>query len=294
MMIALDIGGTKTLVKFSSKKRMENFLSEANFTMGHIDSENRYCTFSTSAISREKEFYHFVSLLNSIDSEVISTFPGIVRMEYGNEIRFRVYSKRFPFLMGKYLDFDFVLNDAPAFTYFHAKSYFRDKGNIDKILLGVVVGTGINACYMNFWDFKRLTFINRFFEAGHVKFKGNDVCFCGRRGCAELYVSGKFLERIGEGNPTIVFSREELKDTFYNNLAEFLVSLIITVSPHEVVLGGRVSWNLDMVELKEKVEDRFPHARLDTGIRFRKDVSLFSNIDGLLSAYKRFKQKYHL
>jgi len=293
-MIAIDIGGTKTLIMFSSKSRMKEFLDETDFDVINANPNDKYCTIRTSSIMNEANFHRFVSTLKSIDKEVISTFPGIVRVEYGKRIKFRVYSQRFPFLIGKHLDFDFVLNDAPAFTYFHAADFFKKRENAERTIMGVVIGTGINACHMNLWDFKRLTFINRIFEAGHVRFDGNEKCFCGRRGCAELHVSGKFLEKIGGGNPERVFSDERLMEVFYRNISDFFISLIITVSPHEIVIGGSVSKSVDMTLLKEKIESGLPHSRVDTGIRIRKDLSPLPHVKGLILAYRRFKQKYRL
>jgi len=291
-MIAIDIGGTKTLIMFSSRNKMKYFLDETDFEVMNANPGEKYCTISTSSITNEVNFHRFVSVLKSIDEEIISTFPGIVRVEYGREVRYKVYSQRFPFLMGKYLDFDFALNDAPAFTYFHAADFFKRKENEEKTIMGIVIG--INACHMNLWDFKRLTFINRIFEAGHIRFDGNEKCFCGRRGCAELHVSGKFLEKIGKGNPERVFSDENLMDLFYRNVSDFFISLIITVSPHEIVIGGSVSKSIDAGILKEKIESNLPHCSLDTGIRIRRDISPLSHVKGLILAYRRFKQKYRL
>lgn len=286
-MIALDIGGTKTLVWFSNKKRIEKFVTENNFDLKMVDFKRKYCTFETNIIIKESDFYRFISKLKSIDNKVISTFPGIVKMELDGKPRFKVFSKRFPFLIGKYLDFDFVLNDAPAFTYYHALSFFNRRENRDKTLLGVVIGTGINAAYMNYWDFKRLNFINRFFEAGHISFdRSGNPCFCGRSGCAELYLSGRYLEKLGNGDPRKVFMQDDLKEKYYSCLADYMISLIVTISPHEIVFGGSVSRDLDLRELKSIIKERFPHSKMEIDISFRKDISMLSNIKGLIGVYR--------
>lgn len=289
-MIALDIGGTKTLVWFSCKRKMEEFLRRFWFDFKKISYEEKFCIFDTRLIGEEESFFRFVSLIKDIDGKVISTFPGIVRMELDEKPRFRVFSKRFPFLIGKYLDFDFVLNDAPAFTYYHASNFFRRSENRDKTLLGIVIGTGINASYMNYWDFKRLNFINRFFEAGHVPFdRSGRACFCGRSGCAELYVSGKYLEELGKGDPRVVFLDDELRERYYSNLADYITSLIVTISPHEIVFGGSVSKDLDLEILKQLIEHNFPHSKIDLGISFRKDQNVLSNVKGLIGVSRSFK-----
>lgn len=290
-MIVLDIGGTKTLIWFRNKIKMREFANICRFGLKEINNESKFCIIDTGSISERENFYDFLSIIRSLDKTIISTFPGIVRMELDRKPRFKVFSRRFSFLNGKYLDLDFVLNDAPAFTYYHALSFFDKQENRDKILLGITIGTGLNAAYMNYWDFKRLNFINRFFEAGHLSFdRSKNPCFCGRSGCAELYISGKFLESLGNGDPKAVFADGELEKTFYSNLADYLVSLIVTVSPHEIVFGGGVSRDLDTVKLKEMVEGVFPHGKIDLGIVFRKDKSRLSNVKGLLAAYKSFKR----
>ena len=290
-MIALDIGGTKTLVWFSNRKRMEKFVSENEFDLKMVDFRRKYCTFETNIIIRENDFYRFIYRLKSLDNRIISTFPGIVKMELNKKPRFRVFSKRFPFLIGRYLDFDFIINDALAFTYHHALNFFNTKENRDKTLLGVVIGTGVNAAYMNYWDFKRLNFINRFFEAGHLSFdRSSNPCFCGRSGCAELYLSGKYLEELGRGDPKSVFLKDEIKGKYYYCLADYIISLIVTISPHEIVFGGSVSKDLNLKELKQMVENNFPHSRIRLDINFRKDVSVLSNVKGLIDIYRSLRR----
>ena len=82
-MIAIDIGGTKTLIMFSSENKMKEFLDETDFDVRNVNFNDKYCTIGTSSIINESNFHGFVSTLKSIDGEVISTFPGIVRVEYG-------------------------------------------------------------------------------------------------------------------------------------------------------------------------------------------------------------------
>ena len=288
-MIALDIGGTKTLIRFSKKKTLLDFMNLSVFPVKELDTLKRYCIIDTKSISEEKGFREFLSLIKSLDQEIISTFPGIVRID--KDGRFRVFSRRFPFLMGEYLDLDFVVNDAPAFTYNQACRFFSEKRNRDKTLMGVVIGTGINACYMNYLDFRKLTFLNRYFEAGHIRFgRSRDSCFCGRKGCAELYTSGVYLERVGEGDPKKVFSEDGLREEYYRNLAEYILSLILIVSPHVMVFGGRVSEDLDLDCLRELVGDIFPHSRMDVEVDFRKDTSRLSIVEGLEKLYRAYRK----
>ncbi|HDO19645.1 MAG TPA: ROK family protein [Thermoplasmatales archaeon] len=243
-------------------------------------------------ISRESRFNSFVSLIKLIDHEIISTFPGIVRINVHKEDNsFTVYSKRFPFLIGKTLDFDFVTNDAPAFTYGHATEFFKEKINRNKTLLGLVIGTGINGAYMSYYDFKRLSFLKKTFEMGHITFQiDGERCFCGRKGCAELYTSGKYIERLGNGNISRVFSDETLRKRYYRNLATYLTSLVITISPDKIVFGGSVSKSLELPIIKDLLRENMPHHKIDLDIELERDTSVLSNIDGLKKLYRRFKK----
>ncbi len=290
-MIALDIGGTKTAIFFSEKKNILSFENEWKNEIIEINKKQKYCVIPTFFKENEENFNGFISFLKSLDEEVISTFPGIVKMEKERgEWKFRVFSKKLPFLKGRYVDVNFAVNDVYAFAYYHAKKFFKDPDNRAKTILSIQIGTGVNAVHMNYYDYKQLIFLRKIFEAGHITMRqGKDACFCGRKGCAELYVSGKFLEKLGNGNPAAVFKDASLKREYYANLSLYVSSLVILFSPDKIVFGGSVAKSLDTALLHKLVEESFPHFRIHLNIEYEKDPSPLSNLRGLVSLYEKFR-----
>lgn len=125
--------------------------------------------------------------------------------------------------------------------------------------VGVILGTG---CGGGFISQGRILRGRRGggAEVGHVVIEPNGwPCYCGRRGCAEQYLSGSALEaaffraRSGkdlgidsareifaamrEGNPVATAVVKEFK----RQLAEFLANLCAVLDPDYFVLGGGIS-----------------------------------------------------
>ncbi|HIQ50054.1 MAG TPA: ROK family protein [Nanoarchaeota archaeon] len=295
-MIALDIGGTKTSIFFSEKKNLKKFKKEYSSIIKEIDEKQKFCVIPTFFKNSKNDFIEFFSMLKSFDKEIISTFPGIVKIEkMQNEFKFKLFSAHFPFLIGKYIDVNFAINDVYAFAYYHARKFFKDPDNREKSILCIQIGTGVNAVHMNFYDYKKLIFLRKIFEAGHITLRqGKGKCFCGRKGCAELYVAGKYLEDIGKGNPLIVFKNNAFKKKYYENLSWYVSSLILVVSPDKIVFGGSVAKSLDIALLHKLVEEKFPHFRIHLNIEYEKDISRISNLYGLIHLYKKFKKRYKI
>ncbi len=293
-MIALDIGGTKTTVLFSDKDKLLEFEKKYGEIIKESNKKQKYCVIPTFFKESREKFDEFFSFLKSLDNEIISTFPGIIRMEkVEGEWKFRLYSKRFPFMIGEYVDVNFAVNDVYAFAYHHAKKFFKDAYNRRKSILVIQIGTGVNAIHMNYYDYKELLILDKIFEAGHITMRQNDgKCFCGRKGCAELFISGRYLEKLGGGDPAAVFRDEALKKKFYENLASYLSSLVILTAPNKIVFGGSVAKSLDTVLIHKLVEDRFPHFKIHLNIEYEKDHSRLSNLRGLCDLYHRYKKGF--
>ena len=295
-MIALDIGGTKTSIFFSTRRNFLSFKREWKERILETNEKQKYCIIPTFFRESKKNFSMLFSFLKSLDEEVISTFPGIVRMERkGGKWKFRVFSKKLPFLTGKCMNVNFAVNDVYAFAYYHARKFFKNPANRGKTILSIQIGTGVNAVHMNYYDYEQLLFLKKIFEAGHVTMRqGKERCFCGRRGCAELYVSGKFLEKLGNGNPAAVFKDASLKREYYANLSLYVSSLVILFSPDKIVLGGGVAKSLEPELLHKFVEESFPHFRIPLHIEYEVDPSPLSNLKGLVYLYNRFRKTSHL
>ena len=291
-MIALDIGGTKTSIFFSEKGNLLKFEEKHASSVREINKKQKFCVIPTFFNESEKTYEEFFSYLRGLDNEIIAAFPGIVRIEkVEGKWKFKLFSKRFPFMIGKYVDVNFAVNDTYAFAYYHAKKFFKDPDNRDKTILVVQIGTGVNAVHMNFYDYRELTFLRKIFEAGHVTMKQDqEECFCGRKGCAELYISGKYLEKAGNGNPLAVFRDEALKKEYYENLSAYISSLVIAISPDKIVFGGGVTKSLDTAMIHKLVEEKFPHFRIHLNIEYEKDPSRLSALRGLIYLYEKFRK----
>ncbi len=279
-MIALDIGGTKTVI-YSAKNKINRLNKFLNLEKKLINDKTLFI--STDSISEKKLFFDFLNTLKSIDEKILISIAGPVEYEKG----FRVYSPHLPFLFGKKLNVEFVANDVYSFSYYTAKEFFSNKENKKKSILSLEIGTGVNGVFMNFFDFRNLTFFKKHIEMGHsTLLMDGKKCICGRKGCAERYISGKFLEELGGYEK--VFS-SKLKNEFYKNISYFLSSLIIILQPDKIVLGGSVSKSINLKELKKHVQSLMPYSmKLIT--TFEKKIGYMYNVLGLIELYKQWKK----
>ena len=107
-------------------------------------------------------------------------------------------------------------------------------------------------------------------EIGHTMLKHDgDKCYCGRIGCAELYLSGTGIQNSyeqlssKEASAVEIFKRSKAKDkeaqtviqNYQHDLANFLANLTNIIDPDMIVLGGGVS-SQDLIyqALEEKVQ----------------------------------------
>jgi fructokinase len=128
------------------------------------------------------------------------------------------------------------------------------------VVFGVILGTGVGGGIVV--DGKVLTGANAIAgEWGHNPMPGEhhkDVCYCGRKGCIELYLSGPGLacdhRRVAgaEFPATDIASRAANGDTqceatlqrYESRLARALAQVINILDPDVIVLGGGLS-NID-------------------------------------------------
>jgi fructokinase len=152
-----------------------------------------------------------------------------------------------------------VDNDANCFTLAEAR-LGAAAPHVGGIVFGVILGTGVGggvAVHGEIWPGAQ----GIAGEWGHTAVwpERERVCYCGRRGCVELYASGPAIERAyaaraGEALslPEIVARRsadpaaaeaiEDLLATFGRGLA----NVIDVLDPSAIVLGGGVS-NVDLL-----------------------------------------------
>jgi fructokinase len=167
------------------------------------------------------------------------------------------------------------LNDANAFIYAETffgvgQKFLKEKKSIlenEINSVGIILGTGVGGgVILN----GKLQIGSRgsFGEIGHTTLVSNGFfCYCGRRGCAENYLSGKafeasFISRAGKlqnlNNEMSIASYiiTAMKNgdplaravclEYQNNLCHFLGNIINFYDPHFIVLGGGMS-NADFI-----------------------------------------------
>lgn len=108
------------------------------------------------------------------------------------------------------------------------------------VVFGVILGTGVGGGIVV--DGKPLTGANAIAgEWGHNPLPGEHhktLCYCGRKGCIETYLSGPALAADGGAES------EEAMQRYESRLARSLAGVINLLDPDVIVLGGGVS-NLD-------------------------------------------------
>ena len=144
-----------------------------------------------------------------------------------------------------------LANDANCFALSEASD---GAGEGASVVFGVILGTGVGGGIVV--DGKVLTGPNGIAgEWGHNPLplpRASDLplpeCYCGRKGCIELYLSGPgvardHLERTGERLSTeeIMEKREETFLVYAERLARSLSMVINILDPDVVVLGGGMS-----------------------------------------------------
>jgi fructokinase len=165
-----------------------------------------------------------------------------------------------------------LMNDANCF----AISEAADGAGADaEVVFGVILGTGVGGGVVVHG--KCLEGPNRIAgEWGHnpmpwmtsEEFPGL-MCYCGKRGCIETFVSGPgferdFAARAGRAAPSHAIveaatrgdeAAAQALETYRDRLARALASLINVLDPDVIVLGGGMS---NLPKLAESVEGRLP------------------------------------
>ena len=116
------------------------------------------------------------------------------------------------------------------------------------VYLGCYIGTGLgSALYINGAVPKGANGIS---EMGHMPVFGKDeLCSCGNRGCAENYVSGRYLQKLrSEKYPDIhiseiftAFRGTEEYSEYIEILSVILAGTVNLLDPTAVIIGGGVA-----------------------------------------------------
>lgn len=151
-------------------------------------------------------------------------------------------------------------NDANCFALSEAVD---GAGKGGRVVFGVILGTGCGGGVVI--DGVVLSGLNGIAgEWGHMALPRRDgaaweqrPCYCGRTDCIEQYLSGPAIEAEHERETGVKLdcramakgtypANQQVLERFYDRLAESLVTVVDTLDPDVIVLGGGVS-NIDTI-----------------------------------------------
>jgi glucokinase len=227
--IGVDLGGTK-------------------IGIGRIDANNimNYYTVNVSSQDREEKVLH--ELINSIDkvfNEDIAGIgigvPSLVDVEKGIVYDVQNIPSWKEVHLKEILEAQFhrpvyVNNDANCFAV--GEKYFG-KGKKFKNMVGLIVGTGLGAGII----------INNHLYSGFNCGAGEFGSIPYRDQIYEYYCSGQFFKNVYNINGETLFNRAEYGDSaaleifaeFGAHLGNAILSILFTIDPEAIILGGSVS-----------------------------------------------------
>lgn len=170
----------------------------------------------------------------------------------------------------------FIENDANCFAL--AEATLGIAMDFD-LVFGVILGTGVGGGMV----ISKKLYTGRTNIAGewghHTLHRNGNMCYCGKTGCVETYISGPSLENYwtkltgkSQSLPAILTSTnndnwQKWKNEFLENFGYGLANVIDILDPDAIVLGGGLS-NIDFLytEGKESVYDKVFSDLVDTPI----------------------------
>ena len=281
--IGIDIGGSKiecALVQIKNNYR--HWLTKPPPT---FDTAITIVSRERTATEREQGYQHILTKiahlitstcqqhqvnLNSLAGIGIG-LPGAVdnnmKMVNGNTLA--LIDQDLPHDLRKAINFTGTCiceNDANCFVLAEAlgkiglELHHRHHIPLDKqVAVGIILGTGLGGglfCHGHIYRGKN----NSALELGHYTFVRDGImCYCGRKGCAEQYLSGSALEAHFNQHRTAqvkrplpaaeIFALAAKQDptavASINQYRQYLAQLLADISnifdPHYIVLGGGIS-----------------------------------------------------
>jgi fructokinase len=153
-----------------------------------------------------------------------------------------------------------IENDANCFTMAESK---MGAGIGFDLVFGVIMGTGVGGGII----------INNILHSGknniagewghHTLHQNGNLCYCGKSGCVETYISGPSLEKRWNQLTGLTQSMSEIityfdidigkkwKDEFLENFGYGLANVIDILDPDAIILGGGLS-NIDFLYTEGK------------------------------------------
>ncbi len=274
MLVAVDLGGTKTRTSLIDKGRILRqitFLTEPQKGRNYVLKE---LFKSIDYVGESKKIDAvLIAVAGVTDGEVVLR---AVNLGFEN---FKLAS----IIERKYKVPCFLENDANAFAYAEFVS-LKKKDKSLKNLVGITLGTGIGAgIVINGSLYKGLN--NSAGEAGHMTIDSqHKKCKCGNFDCWELYASSGFIEKqylkLGHHKLTaeevndlykVDKSARKVISQFAKNVSVGVVNLANVLAPQVIVIGGGLS-NIDYIF--KPISEYFRNHAFPT---IRKDVKILKS-----------------
>jgi fructokinase len=273
--LGLDVGGTKVegaiaelhtndrSIKVFSKKRMavnskgtaDEFVGTLVILIKDLLSEAKFSLTNIKAIG--------IGLPRSLDPKTKIMMNGNTQFLIGYDVINALKNK-----LNSNLPI-FAQNDANLFTLAEAwggagKKFYQEKHIPfeEQVAVGITLGTGVGGGLVSLGEIYNGAHGSGL-EVGHIALhpEGHE-CYCGQKGCAETYLSGTALNKIG--NAKEIFDKAEKGDVeackileiYRKNFIHFLSILNNLFNPHYFVFGGGLSSQKSLFkDLKSDLEN---------------------------------------
>jgi len=251
--IGIDLGGTKT----ESILLDENLivLERKRIPTPQNDYQEIVKTISSLVLDISKNISDFS--VGVCTPGTISKQTGLIKNSNTQCLIGRSFKEDLEKNLGKKISME---NDANCFAMAESTMGVAKKFNL---IFGVIMGTGVGGGIVIDGKLHRGR-TNIGGEWGHHTLHRNgNLCYCGKTGCAETYISGPSLEKrwtVLTGNslslPEILSNLDseigqKWKDEFLENFGYGLANVIDILDPDAIVLGGGLS-NIDFLYTEGK------------------------------------------
>lgn len=267
--LGVDLGGTKTEVILLDENF--NVLERKRIPTPQNDYQQILDSISTLALDLSKNISDFS--LGICTPGAISKQTGLIKNSNTQCLIGRSLKEDLENLLGKKVSME---NDANCFTL--AEATLGAAMEFD-LVFGVILGTGVGGGIV----IDKKLYPGRTNIAGewghHTLHPNGNLCYCGKTGCVETYISGPSLENqwtklTGKSQtlPEILSNFDNKigkiwKEEFIENFGSGLANVIDILDPDAIVLGGGLS-NIDFLyaEGKESVYNKVFSDLVDTPI----------------------------
>ncbi len=267
--IGVDLGGTKT--EFILLDENLIVLERKRILTPQNDYQKIVNTISSLVLDISKNISDFS--VGVCTPGTISKQTGLIKNSNTQCLIGRSFKEDLEKNLGKKISME---NDANCFAMAESTMGVAKKFNL---VFGVIMGTGVGGGIVIDGKLHRGR-TNIGGEWGHHTLHRNgNLCYCGKTGCTETYISGPSLEKrwtVLTGNslplPEILSNLDseigqKWKDEFLENFGYGLANVIDILDPDAIVLGGGLS-NIDFLytEGKQSVYSKVFSDLVDTPI----------------------------